>query len=176
MNFVRRLVDLMLFRAGPQDMPGDQSALVISAVAYCILLLIQINLVAPPAMAVTEAILATILLGLYAMGLLHWKGLSNRIPQTVTALFASGTVLRAIILTPTHSLQSYLRSLGSAADPSSVPMPPVVLLLIYFVIGIWGLAIYANIYRHALGVSIGMGVVITIGFEALLIFVFTLLG
>lgn len=176
MFFARRLVDLMLFRGGPQDLPGDQASLVGSTAAYCILLFIQVALVGPVTGAAVQAVLATILLGLYAATVLRMRGLSNRFNQTATALFSSGAVLTLIMLAPTHALRPYLDALRTASDPARVPMPSPVFALLYLVVGIWGLAIYSHIYRHALSVSVIFGVAVTIGFELLLMLVFSVLG
>ncbi|WP_423821445.1 hypothetical protein V5738_14010 [Salinisphaera sp. SPP-AMP-43] len=176
MFFARRLVDLMLFRGGPQDLPGDQASLVGSTAAYCILLFIQVALVGPVTGAAVQSVLATILLGLYAATVLRMRGLSNRFNQTATALFSSGAVLTLIMLAPTHALRPYLDALRTASDPASVPMPSPVFALLYLVVGIWGLAIYSHIYRHALSVSVIFGVTVTIGFELLLMLVFSVLG
>lgn len=176
MLFARRLVDLMLFRGGPQDMPGDQASLFASIAAYCILLFVQITLVGPPVSAAVQAILATALMAFYVAGILRLRGLSNRFNQAATALFSSGAALTLIMLAPTRSLRPYLDALRTASDPSSVPMPSPVLMLAYLVVGLWGLAIYSHIYRQALDMPLAIGVAATIGFELLLMLVFSLLG
>lgn len=176
MDFARRLVDLMLFRRGPQDMPGDQGTLVVSIAAYCILLFIQVAFVAPLAGAAAQAVLATLLLGLYVAVILRLRRLSNRFNQVATALFSSGAVLTLIMLAPTRALQPYLDALRSASDPSQVPMPSPLSAVAYLVVGVWGLALYSHIYRHALDVPIALGVGVTIGFELLLMLVFSVLG
>lgn len=176
MNFARRVIDLMLFRSGPQELPGDQVSLVASAAAYCILLFIQVVLIGPAAGAAVQALLATILLGLYVATLLRLRGLPHRFPQTATALFSSGAVLTVIMLVPTIKLRPYLEALSATSDPSSAHLPPMSFALIYLVIGIWGLAIYSNIYRHALNVPVALGVAATIGFEVFLLVVFSIIG
>lgn len=166
----------MLFRGGPQDLPGDQTSLVGSAAAYCISLFIQVALVGMAAGAAVQALLATLLLGLYAGGILRLRGLSHRFHQTATALYSSGTVLTLIMLAPTRALRPYLEALRTTSDPSQVPMPSPLFALAYLVVGIWGLAIYSHIYRHALDVPIALGVATTIGFELVLMLVLSLLA
>lgn len=176
MVFARRLFDLMLFRAGPQDLPGNQTTLMASAVAYCIALFAQVIVVAPPAGAAVQAVLATVLLGLYASTVLRLRKLPNRFVQTATALFASGTVLTLFMIGPTHAMAPYLEAIAQSSDPQSMPTPPGLMALVYVVAGFWGLALYSHIYRHALGVSILLGVGTTVAFELLLLVVFSLLG
>lgn len=176
MLFARRLVDLMLFRAGPQDLPGNQTTLVASAVAYCIVLFAQILVVAPAGPAAVQAVLATLLLGLYASSILRLRKLPNRFTQTATALYASGAVLTVIMIGPTHAMAPYLQQMAHASNPQSVPTPSGLVAVAYLIAGVWGLALYSHIYRHALGVSILLGVGTTIAFELLVLVVFSLLG
>jgi hypothetical protein len=176
MDFARRVIDLMLFRCGPQDLPGDQGTLVASGAVYCILLLVQVALLASLQIAVAQALLATVLLGLYVAALLRMRGLSNRFNQTATALFASGAVLTVIMLVPTIELRPFVEALSQSSEPSKVPPPSLFFALVYIVVGLWALAIYSHIYRHALNIPIALGVITTIGYEILLMVVFTLLG
>ena len=113
MGIVRRLIDLVLFRCGPQDLPGNQSTLIATAVAYCIAQFAQIGLLGAPTAAFVQAILATILLGLYAAAVLRIRKLSNRLHQTGTALFGTGSIRCAsyIMLRPSGSNRALLRSL-----------------------------------------------------------------
>ncbi|MDA3919195.1 MAG: hypothetical protein PF501_00725 [Salinisphaera sp.] len=176
MVFARRLVDLMLFRCGPQDMPGDQTTLRLSAAAYCILLFVQVMVVAPPLAAAVQAILATSLLGIYVLAILRLRKLPHRFMQTATALYASGAVLTLVMIGPTHAMGPYLQQISQSTNPQSVPTPSSLVALIYLVAGVWGLAIYSHIYRHALSVSILLGVGATVVFEVLLLVIFSLLG
>lgn len=176
MLFARRLVDLMLFRAGPQDLPGSQTTLIASAVVYCIVLFAQVLVVAPAGAAAVQAVLATLLLGLYASSILGLRKLPNRFIQTATALYATGAVLTLIMIGPTHAMAPYLQQMAQASDPQSVPTPPGLVAVIYLIAGVWGLAIYSHIYRHALDVSILLGVGATIAFELLVLVIFSLLG
>lgn len=176
MLFARRLVDLMLFRAGPQDLPGNRTTLMASAVAYCIVLFAQVLVVAPGAVAAVQAVLATFLLGLYASSILRLRKLPNRFTQTATALYATGAVLTLIMIGPTHAMAPYLQQMAQASNPQSVPTPPGLVAVVYLIVGVWGLALYSHIYRHALGVSILLGVGATIAFELLVLVIFSLLG
>lgn len=176
MVFVRRVVELMLLRRGPQDMPGDSTTLLGSAAAYCILLFLQVALIAPTPRAAMQAILATVLLALYAHTVLRMRKLGNRFNQTGVALFSAGAVLTLVMLGPTHVMAPYLQAIGEASDPQSVPMPPSFVTLAYVAMGLWGLAIYSHIYRHALDASLWLGVGTALVYEVLLLIAFSVLG
>ena len=176
MFFARRVIELMLLRRGPQDMPGDANTLIGCAAAYCILLFLQVGLLMPASAAALQAGLATALLALYVRTVLRIRQLPNRFNQTATALFAAGATLTLIMLAPTHAMAPYLHALGEASDAQAVPMPPTFVTLAYVAMGFWGLAIYSHVYRHALDGGLWLGVGATITFEILLLLVFSVLG
>lgn len=176
MVFARQIVDLMLLRCGPQDLPGDRVTLGASAAAYCILLFLQVGLIAPLGRAAVQAVLATVLLGLYVSVVLRLRKLPNRFPQTATALFSAGATLTLIMLAPTHAMTPYLQAVSHSTHPQSVPMPPGLVVFAYIAVGFWGLAIYSHIYRHALNCSIWLGFGAAISFEVFLFAVFSVLG
>ncbi|ROO37797.1 hypothetical protein SAHL_00665 [Salinisphaera orenii YIM 95161] len=176
MVFARRVIELMLLRRGPQDMPGDQTSLAASAAVYCILLVLQVGLITPPGYAVFQAVVATALIAIYVRTVLRMRGLGNRFAQTATSLYAAGATLTLIMLAPTHAMTPYLEAIAQASDPQQVPMPPGYVVLAYVAMGVWGLAIYSHIYRHALDSSIWLGVGAALAFEVLLLVVFSVLG
>lgn len=176
MVFARRVIELMLLRRGPQDMPGDQTTLASSAAAYCILLFLQVGLITPTGHAALQAGLATALLALYVRTILRMRGMGNRFAQTATALFSAGATLTLIMLAPTHAMAPYLDAIAKASNPQQVPMPPGYVVLAYVAMGFWGLAIYSHVYRHALDGSIWLGLGAALAFEVLLLLVFSVLG
>lgn len=176
MVFARRVIELMLLRRGPQDMPGDSTTLIGCAAAYCILLFLQVGLLLPAGATALQAGLATALLALYVRTVLRIRQLPNRFNQTATALFASGATLTLVMLAPTHVMAPYLQALGEASDPQSVTMPPSFVTLSYVAMGLWGLAIYSHIYRNALDGSLWLGVGAAVAFEVLLLLAFSVLG
>lgn len=176
MVFARRVLELMLLRRGPQDMPGDTTTLLASGAVYCILLFIQIRLIAPAGHAVMQAALATAFLALYVRSVLRIRKLPNRYNQTAVALFASGAVLTLVMLAPTQVMAPYLQAIAEATDPRSVPVPPSFATLAYLALGIWGLVVYSHIYRNALDGSLWLGVGAALAFEVLLLAVFSVIG
>jgi hypothetical protein len=176
MSFVGRVIELMLLRRGPQDMPGDSTTLIGSMAAYCILLFIQVGLIMPAGHAALQAGLATALLALYVHAVLRIRKLPNRYNQAAVALFASGATLTLLMLGPTHMMAPYLQAIAQASDPQSVTMPPGFVTLAYVALGLWGLAVYSHIYRNALDGSLWLGVGAALAFEVLLLVVFSVVG
>jgi len=176
MELARRVIEMMLFRRGPQDMPGDTTTLVASAGVYCILLFAQISLLAPSGSALFQAVTASLLLAAYVYGVLQVRKLVARFAQTATALFATGAVITLVMLGPTHAIAPYMQAVTQASDPQNVPMPSTIITLSYVAMGFWGLAIYTHIYRQALDSGPWLGGVATRAFELLLLFVFSIIG
>lgn len=175
-QLLRATLDLMLLRRGPQDMPSDWGLLGGVGFVYCSLAFTQVRLVANTAPAFAQAVLATVILALFVNVILRWRGVPERFVQTLTALFAVGSLLTVLMLGPTTALLPFLESLAKADNPEAVTPPPALVLFAYAVVGLWGLVVFGHIYRHALSVNLWLGVTTALGFEILLLFVFSLLG
>lgn len=176
MPFVRLLVDLLLLRRGPQDMPAGTGILYGSAAAYCILLFAQSRIVATAGSALLQAVVSTVALALYARALLRLRGYANRVLQTWVALFAAGAVFTLLSLGPTAAMAPFLLALGKAQTAADVPQPSAVAALAGVAIACWSLAVVGHIYRHALQLRFWQGLLAAIGFEFVLFLVFRLLA
>lgn len=176
MPFARLVIDLLLLRRGPQDMPGGTTVLYGATVTYCILLFLQIRLIAPTGSAVFQALVATGALAVYARMLVRLRGYPNRVPQTLAALFVSGSAITLLMLGPTLSVAQFFHALGQASSPADFPQPSPMAMLAYIIIGFWGIAVSAHIYRHALQCSFWLGLAAAFGYEILLLILFSLLG
>ena len=80
--------------------------------------------------------------------LLHWKKLSSRLPQTLSALAGTGLIF---------GFGSVL--LISQAEPAS---NQPVLTLVWFGVFLWSIAVDAHIYRHALSIKMNLGVLVAV--------------
>ncbi len=157
-------------------MPGDTTTLYAAAVAYCSLLFLQVRLLATTGVAVFQAVLAAAVLALYLHLVLRLRGYPARWAQTLTSLFAAGTLVTLLMLGPTYAMAPFLTALGGSADPANLPQPPAIAMLSYMLLGLWGVAVYTHIYRHALSGSIWLGLGAAVGFEAILLLAFSVLG
>lgn len=176
MPFVRLVIDLLLLRRGPQDMPAGTSVLYGAAAAYCSLLFLQSRMIATAGHAIFQALVATLALAVYARTLVRLRGYPNRVVQTLSALFASGAAITLLMLGPTLAVAPFFVALGQAGSAAQLPQPSPVAMLAYIVIGFWGIAVSAHIYRHALETAFLVGLGAALGYEVLLLLVFSLLG
>lgn len=172
---LRVTVDIVLLRRGPQDVPASWNLLAVLAAVYLIAHFAQALTLAPPGSALLQAVLATLLLGLYVRAALQVRERVPRLAQTLIALFAVGTVATVLLLGPTAAMGPAVQAMAEGSDMQSVEQPPIPALLAAAVLSVWRLVVYGHIYRHALDMSLGLGVLVALGFELLLPLVFGLL-
>jgi hypothetical protein len=161
------IVNLMLFRQGPQDFPWDgriHPGLVMLAglaIALRLALAMPIGVAAVTAMAYVGA-LAT-----GARIVLRTRRLDNRFQQTYHALVATMGAFNLMMLWPFAEIAPALAQLMTAAEAGKstadvhVDLPMASVGLIAF-LEIWSLAVWAWIFRHAADVSAGSGLFIAL--------------
>lgn len=146
-NFFISLANMLRLRAGPQDFPGSWQLTIILVATY----LMQ-NLVTGSQLddsnAAAKSLLAISLQVIVLVGLLNWRHHPERFAQTLSALAAVGIVFNLITW-----------ALLTRTDPD-VNQPA--LAIIWFSVFFWSLFVDANIYRHALQVTLSIGVLISV--------------
>lgn len=174
---VQRLTQLMLLKAGPQDLPALPSLYHTAIGLFLITAVIRLLLFAGLLEAAAQAALSVMLLIIYVRSLLNWRKTPERLTQTLAALLLTGAVIGLLTLLPLQALKPAL--LAFAENPEMGPQQiqvPAMAVYAWLGLAIWGLVISAHIYRHALEVSLGMGVAISLLYEFLLIGVVGVLG
>ena len=141
------LANLLRLRGGPQNLPTSWSLTVFLLVAY----LVQ-NLITGAQLedeyAAAKSFVAIALQVTVLAGLLYWRRHTTRFAQTLSALVGVGIVFNAITW-----------ALLTQSDPAlNQPM----LALAWFAVFIWSLFVDAHIYRHALSVTLSMGMLVTL--------------
>jgi hypothetical protein len=139
------LANMMRLRGGPQDVPGHWWLTILLVAAYLLQNLIT-GVQLDDADAAAKSIMAICLQVGVLAGLLQWRGHPERFSQTLSALAAVGIIFGFMT-----------RALLTQSDPSNQP----VLAQLYFALFFWSLFVDANIYRHALSLSLSIGVLIS---------------
>lgn len=172
-----RLTQLMLLKAGPQDLPTSSALLQITAALFFASAMARLLLVSGYAPAVAQSVLSILVLVLYVRALLNWRKTPERLVQTLSALFLSGSVIGLLLLFPLKTLQPLLTELtqNPDLDPQQLDVPAMAMYA-WAGLSVWGLMVSAHIFRHALGTSLGLGVCATLLYEILLIIVVGMLG
>lgn len=172
---LRVTVDILFLRRGPQDMPASWNLLGALAALYLIVHVAQALIAASFGSALLQALVATALLAAYTRIALQLREHLPRLAQTLSALFAVGIVATVVLLGPTAAMGSVLQQLAQGGNPQTIEQPPIFAVLLALVVFIWLVIADAHIFRHALDVSMGIGVLVALGFQILLPIVFGLL-
>lgn len=173
---LRTTVDILLLRRGPQDMPPNWNMLGLLAALYLVVHLGQALTIASLSSALLQAVVATGLLALYARVALQLRDRLARFAQTLSALFAVGILATIVLLGPTAAMGPVLQQMAEGGANQMVQPPPLLALLAAIVVSIWLLVANAHIFRHALDVPMGLGVLVALGYEILLPVIFGLLA
>ena len=155
-HFLNTLFDLLRLRAGPQDLPDHRVLTLVVIGAYVALGVITNQALSSmsdqPEAALGEPARTLISIGIQfaAVGLmLIWRRHPERVQQTLLAFASTGIVI---------SLLAFFLLLQN--DPNQPSQP--ILALIWFAIFGWSLAVDANIFRHALNISLPIAMLVTV--------------
>lgn len=156
---------MLMLKAGPQDMPYGAQWLRMTALGYVLLAILGEVLVHGLLLAAVQAVLVTVAMGGFIAMLLQFKQRANRITQTLTAFFASHTVLSGMQLPAAVALAPIRRQLLENPEllqqstPPQLPALPALAATVFF---IWSLVVVAHILRQALdiGVTLSLGLAV----------------
>jgi hypothetical protein len=146
-KLLSRLIEIILLRAGPQDLPAAWPLAVILSIAYMGHGFVSSQVLAEPE-AGPAALLAIAIQFLVIAALLNLRGFSMRLPQTICAISGVGLILATLSVL-----------LISQADPER---NQPALALVWFGAFLWSLVVDAHIYRHALSIKISLGVLLAV--------------
>ena len=150
-TILKAFIDICLFRSRPQDLPASQVFLVLCLIIYTLASIILALATYPPAQSVMSGLLETSLLIILSYGLLKIRGLGQRWVQTCTALAGTG-VLFSIMATPLFYLADQYDGKNFTGD----------ILLAFFILISWSVAVMSHILKHALSISFPLAVVTTL--------------
>lgn len=146
-KFFISLANMLRLRGGPQEFP-DSWQLMIVLVAANLMQSLVMGSQLEDGNAAAKTLLAISLQIIVLLGLLIWRRHPERFSQTLSALAAVGIVFNLIVW-----------ALLTQSDPN---IDQRALAMVYFAVFIWSLFVDANIYRHALRVTLSIGVLISV--------------
>lgn len=147
----RAWASIALLQRGPQTLPASTYLLALTLAAHLSTGVLLGLFSLSPAMALMSAMVGTLVMVALVHGLLLLHRLHARVTQTLTAL-AGCEVLIGLLVLPLTVLY-YIG--GGMAELATL----LSLLLLA-----WNVAVAAHIFRHALNVSVGVGVMFAIGY------------
>lgn len=171
-QLVQTLSRLMLLRAGPQDLPAWPLLLHAGVALYLISAMARMLLLNDLLAAFAQGLLGVGVLWAYTRMVLRSRGKPERLTQTLSALLLCGALIGLLMLGPLSTLVPALETAaaGGELDPAQAPAGAAWLWLM---LALWGLFLAGHIYRHALDASLGMGILVALGYEVVLIAVTT---
>lgn len=166
---LRVTFQILLLRAGPQDLPSSWRLVSGLVVASVLLNAVVLSLGMSQAQAALHSLAVTAVLALYTRWLLRRAGKDVRFAQTFTALLVIGIALGLAALPCMIELQPFLEQLRVLKVNQEPPPAPALALFGYMAISLWHLLAMAQIYRHALDVTLGRGAMLALLYELLLL-------
>ena len=138
---------MLRFRSGPQDMPGGWPTAAVLTFAY-----IAQGLYADRTLGAADgdpsSLVAVSFQFIIVALLLGQRNVRERIPQTLAALAGTGFILGLLVLLILTRVE--------------VGKPQPELALMYLGLFVWSLLVDAHIYRHALSIKMGTGILVSV--------------
>ncbi len=150
-QLVRLLWEICRLRKGPQDLPAVPVLVSLTLGADLVLSSLGRAMAATPLQALRESAVGLGAMVAFLFIVLAARGRRARFVQTVSAAAGTDAVITALLLVPMA-----LARLGVL--PGEI-LNGVVLLAI-----IWMVTVLAHVLRHALDVTMGIGVLLTVGY------------
>ena len=146
---IRPFLPIVLFTAGPQDLPTSSFLLKVTATAYLLVGIVSHMLLSRDlGIAVAVSVGDICIVSLLVYGALTIGSKTERLVQTLTALFGTGAIIGAATL-PLHLWVIAANEAGTIGLGQA---------LATVTLGVWPLAVLAHIIRHALSTTMWMGV------------------
>ena len=146
-RFIWSLLDMLRLRSGPQFLPQGWQLAAALSLAYFAQGFIVDRMLDEADGAPRSLLAIGVQFGLVAL-LLKFRNFQNRLPQTLTALAGTGFIFGLI------ALLILARVVPGESQPD--------LALLYLGLFGWSLAVDAHIYRHALSIKMGIGVLLAV--------------
>ena len=145
---IRTLFDILRLRSGPQDLPSATGLAIVLALFYLLQGLVADRILEGSTDNAPRSLISIAFQFSIVALLLRWRGMAARIPQTFSALAGTGFLLGLVWI-----------ALLAAMEPGQ-PRPGLALASLGLFA--WSLVVDAHIYRHALSIKMGIGVLVAV--------------
>jgi len=164
---------ILTFRAGPQDFPFDPKLTAPLALLTALAVGLQVLPMGTPLAAIAVAATTVGMLAMATRFILRMRQFESRFHQTYASLLATNAVLTLLILPFAAQTAPVLQELANHPEllerPESMTTPlPMGALFAMFLLSLWNLLVNASIFRHAVNVPFGAGILIALGLSLVL--------
>jgi len=139
-----------MLRRAPQDDPVSLQALTQALSGYLLIDLVQASASSSVVVSLGMTLLDVLLMAVFVWVVLRVTAKTQRFAQTLTSLAGTGMILGLAALP--------LVQLAASAHRNDEPMADLVLG--WLILLAWGISVQANIFRHALSVRYGVGLML----------------
>ncbi len=167
-SLAQTLSQLMLLRAGPQDLPAGPGILQFATVLYLLSAVGKLLLINPVLAAFAQALLSIVVLWGYLRVILNARKIPERFNQTFSALLLTSAVIGILMLGPLSALTPMLLQIAEGGNIEAIEVPAMAAYA-WLGLSLWGLTLAGHIFRHALDTSLGVGMLVALGYEVFLI-------
>ena len=147
---------MCLLRRGPQDAPASTALLFMVLVVNLVISSIGVSDIIPGPQAVAAAIVDAVIIIFLLLLVLKLKNRGERFIQTATATFGTGALLGMLAL----PLQLAVSS-DSAGNDSQM------IAIFYLILLVWIQVVIGHILRHAINVSLSLGIGLALVYSVL---------
>ena len=148
---LRRLLDVCLLRAGPQDLPYSRDFMILTMAASLGAGLLAVAILEETRFALLELVLTYLFTVAFLYAVLSFRRLAGRFVQTASAVFGADALITLVAL---HALH--------AASDAGAERPVTGLAML--ALGLWNLAVLGHILRHALDTILPVGVLVALSY------------
>ena len=153
-SLVQYFVQLCLLRKGPQDLPASQALLTASGILLVLTAVVSDQVHDDLSGRLGFALAQVALLTIVVWVILSLARFPERIQQTLTAFYGSGTLIQLLI----WPFRAMITGIENPQQAQEMTLP----LLAILVFAVWSFVIMIHIYRNALDTTTGKAVLIGI--------------
>lgn len=146
-SFRSVVLDLLRLRAGPEDLPDKRGLTLMLIALYIIQGVIASESLGGEHEPIRTLVSVGLQFGLIA-AILTWRRQPERLQQTLMAFAVTGIVIGVL------AFMLLLQAQAGVSQPF--------LALVWFGLLGWSLAVEANIFRHALDITLPLGMLVTV--------------
>lgn len=165
-SVLQATLNLLLFRAGPQDFPYEPRLTGWLVPAAALVNYFVLGLVLPPIVAAAIGVAVVIALSFATRVFLRTRGMEARFMQTYHALLAVSIPMTLLLLWPFSEIAPELQKLSQIEPSPTAPMPelqvPGWAALTMNLLNLWNYLVNAHIFRNAGNLGLGGGLIVAL--------------
>ena len=151
LDALRRLLDLCLLRAGPQDLPYSTGFLALTMLASLGAGLLAVSVMGDGRNTTVDLGITYLFTLAFLYGALSARGVASRFVQTASAMFGTDALITLAALPALHA---------ATGEGGNRPITGLAMLAL----GVWNLAVLGHILRHALDTVMPVGLAVALAY------------